>query len=124
MRTIATALLLLLCATSAGAASPLQGQWRVDIDADPEYVGIVLIDAEGRALWDSPRDAGRPAYFRGVARIQPIIEIVFTNGVDVVHTYCTVQSIDLLACHNVRTKGSSAPFMMRRIGPGPANLLD
>lgn len=120
------ALLALLCAsTVAEAASPLQGQWLIDTAAEQGYVGIVLIDADGRAIWDSPRDAGRPAYFRGyVARLQPMTEFVFTNGVDVVHTYCTPLSADRMNCHNVRQKGPSAPFDLKRVGPGPMSLLD
>jgi hypothetical protein len=124
MRTILIALALCLAAEAAQAASPLQGQWQIDAPNEPNYVGVVLIDAAGRVIWDSPQDAGRPANFRGyVARAAPVAEIVFTNSVDVVHTYCTVLSSDLLNCYNVRKKGPSIPFMLTRIGPGPASLL-
>lgn len=123
MRTILTALALCLAAATAEAASPLQGQWQISAASAPDYVGMVLIDAEGRVTWDSPKDTGRPAYFRGyVARAQPI-EIVFTNSIDVVHTHCTMLSADLLNCHNVRRQAPPVPFVLTRVGPGPVSLL-
>lgn len=126
MRMMLAALAFYMGIDAVTAASVLQGHWRVVTTTMPNYVGIVLIDGENRATWDSPTDAGKPANYRGyIGRFEPPqVEIVFTNGANVARTYCLMQSSELMHCHNVKADGTpSEPFTLNRIGPGPASLL-
>jgi hypothetical protein len=126
MRMVLLLIALCLAGHAAWAASPLQGHWRVDAPTIPDYVGTVLIDRDGRAIWDAADDRGRPASFRGyVARVdRPKVEITFTNGIRVTRAHCLIQSADLMHCHNLYGDGrTSDVFTLTRVGPGPVNLL-
>lgn len=101
-RQIGVILAVLLFALPARGESLLRGQWQMSRPSDPAYVGIMLVDVDGRATYDAPMDNGRAAHFRGyIASITPWkVEIVFADGSQVVKAYCVVQSSDLLRCQN------------------------
>lgn len=90
-----------------------------------EYVGIILIDAEGRVTFDSPDDGGRPENFRGyIARGQAAgIKLVITNGTQVVFGYCAQETADRLHCYFSRDAGKSSTCLLTRVGPGPLTLV-
>lgn len=120
-------ILLLVCLAGAAEAQPasLQGQWTITSPRDPRYLGVVLVDAEGRATWDAPLDNGRPARFRGyVSKLDTTrAELTMTNGADVAKVHCIVQASELLECRVSRGDGSvSGSFVMTRAGDGPRNL--
>jgi hypothetical protein len=100
----------------------LQEQWQIAIPSHPAYFGMALIDAEGRTTWDDVYGRG----FRGyVAHADSAnAEMIITNRVVVAHTYCTIQSSDLLYCRHSRGEGSvSNMFVLTRRGAGPKNLM-
>lgn len=124
MRTILLALCLLV-ATPA-IAQDLRGQWNITAAHRPDYVGVVMIDSERRATWDAVVDEGRPAKFRGYVSRQdgPKVELLFTDGTQVVQAHCTMQSGDLWHCQNIRhDKSLSDPYLLTRVGPGPHRLI-
>lgn len=125
MGRIIAALVLLLLGAPAWAQS-LQGQWHVRVPAHAAYVGVVLVDSQNRATWDSPSDHGRPAKYRGyVATLTGgNAELLFTDGLAVVRTVCQVQSSDLLHCyHRFKNGTTSEVFALARVGAGPVSLI-
>jgi hypothetical protein len=100
----------------------LQGQWQITIPSRPAYNGLALIDAEGRTTWDDVYGRGFRGYVAHADGMEA--EMIITNRVVVVHTYCTIQSSDLLYCRHRHDDGSvSNMFVLTRRGPGPKNLL-
>lgn len=118
--------LLVLAGPGSAQGNVFQGQWQVRVPDDPAYIGTMLIDTDGRATWDSPKDSGRPAKFIGyVARAaDPKAHVVFTNRTVVSHMHCLVQSSDLLSCYFFREadRQHSVAFNLVRIGSGPRKL--
>jgi hypothetical protein len=113
---------------------PYGAHWLVT-NGQPSYAGVVLIDAEWRATWESVWDptkypavtdnnTGR-ASGRGYVRASgSMIDIVLTNGVIVEHLPCAIQSRDLLHCYELRLDGKpSGLVILTRVGPGPKNLM-
>jgi hypothetical protein len=106
----------------AQEADSLQGQWQIAIPSHPAYFGMALIDAEGRTTWDDVYGRGFLGYVAHADSANA--EMVITNRVSVVHTYCTIQSSDLLYCRHSRKDGFvSNMFVLTRRGPGPKNLM-
>jgi hypothetical protein len=121
-------LLGLLATTVAANAQdhPLRGHWEFRAPtAAPDYRGVMLVDAAGRATYDSPMDAGRPARFVGYVERSngSYVQILLTNRANVIRANCMVQSNDLLECQFFRDSGKvSNPFSLVRTGAGPASL--
>lgn len=91
------ALLLAIVALAPGVQAQnasLQGQWEIRAPSIPGYIGVVLIDAEGRATWDAPKDRDKPARFFGyVSRNDGTqVEIPFTNRTHVTRAQCIRQA--------------------------------
>jgi len=85
----------------------------------------MLVDAEGRATYDSPMDAGRPARFVGYVERSDgsYVQILLTNRANVIRVNCMVQSNDLLQCQFFRDSGKvSDIFSLVRTGAGPTSL--
>ena len=85
----------------------------------------MLVDAAGRATYDSPMDAGRPARFVGYVERSDgsYVQILLTDRAKVIRANCRVQSNDLLECQFFRDSGNvSDIFSLVRTGAGPANL--
>lgn len=104
----------------------LAGQWHVTGASLPDYVGIVLIDPEGRVTWDSPVDGGRPARQRGyIVTIEGTrVDIALTDRVAVVHLNCKSVTSDELHCVTLWKDGSvSAPYVLTRKAAGPKKLM-
>jgi hypothetical protein len=124
MRAALAVLLLMLTASGAAAQNhPLQGQWQVR--STPTYTAVMIVDSDGRTIYDAPRDAGRPAKFFGYVKSVDDIRahIVETNRTNVTHTHCTILSSDLLDCQTTREDGGKSPrYLMVRTGPGPDRL--
>lgn len=107
------------------ADNALQGQWRIVVGSQPNYVGTVLVDAERRVTWDSPADYGKPAKFQGYVAVSDgeIVEFVLTNRSSVVRALCKLESSNLLHCYLAfKDRPQSPPFDLVRVGPGPAKL--
>ncbi len=123
MRVVFALVLLCLYALPASAQS-LRGHWQMEWPINKSYVGVVLIDAEGRVTFDSPNDGGRPEKFRGyVARGEADgIKIVITNGSQVIFGYCAHETADKLHCYFSREAGKSSTCLLTRVGPGPLTL--
>lgn len=96
----------------------------MELPSQPAYVGVFLIDSEGRVTADSPTDAGRPAKFRGyVDRREPMgVKIVLTDGDKVAFVYCAHETTDRLHCYASREDGKSNFILLARVGPGPITL--
>ncbi|MGQ3300181.1 hypothetical protein [Reyranella sp.] len=109
-------------------AHPLQGTWVVRLPTGPKYVGIVLVDGEGRTTFDSPQDWGRPAKFVGyVARMNGLdTQFHLTDKAAVIHMNCVAESAELLSCQVAHKDvgGTSKPFALVRVGPGPRKLSE
>jgi hypothetical protein len=121
---------LCLIALSVGARAEevvdLRGQWHIKAAAMPNYVGIVLIDAEHRVTWDAPVDRGKPARFQGyAAHIDGTrLDIALTDRVAVVHMNCKIETSDLLHCVTLWRDGSvSQPYDLTRKASGPKKLM-
>lgn len=123
---VAVAALLLSTMPSRSQDHALRGHWEFRAPtAAPDYQAVMLVDAAGRATYDSPSDAGRPAKFIGhVERNNSAnAQIVLTNGTNVIRASCLVQSTDLLQCQFFRDSGrTSDTFSLVRVGPGPQTL--
>jgi hypothetical protein len=123
----ATLCLLMLGAPAYAADDcPLRGQWHVSATSSPNYVGIVLIDAERRVTWDSPLDFDRPARFQGyiVTIDSTKVDIALTDRTKVVHLNCKIESSDLLHCITLYRDGSfSPPYEITRKASGPKKLM-
>jgi hypothetical protein len=128
MRRTSLALLGLLATTVAANAQnhALRGHWEFRAPtASPDYRGVMLVDAEGRATYDSPMDAGRPARFVGYVERSDgsYVQILLTNRASVIRANCRVQSNDLLECQFFRDSGKvSNIFSLVRTGAGPTSL--
>lgn len=125
MRRTIVAAILSLCALPA-TAQDLRGQWHLENPKDPTYVGIVLVDAEGRITLDSPKDSDKPIKLRGyVARGEAAgVKFVITGGKTVVFGYCAHETVDTLHCYFSNADGTRSPtLMLKRVGPGPKNLM-
>ena len=106
-------------------AADLSGRWNVTLSKSSSYEGFVLIDREGRAIWDSPLDGGRPAKFLGAIRYSDAsrVEMVMTNRSDVVEINCLAEAVDLLRCHTKYPNGTTSQmYSLARVGPAPAKL--
>lgn len=127
MRKRTAILLAIVMASNAKAQTQsLQGHWSVRAPSIPSYIGIVLIDADGRATWDSPKDRDKRASFLGYVsrRDGHKVEMLFTNGLRVTHTHCVRQSSEAMNCYNVYQDGTpSDGYTLVRVGPGPSNLM-
>lgn len=126
-KTIILALCFLVSTPSIAAnAINVHGQWKIEVPSQPTYVGQVMIDAEQRATWASPRDTGKPARFVGYVATNngAKVEIALTNGDNVARAHCTAESNDVMHCYLAFTDRPkiSAPFILRRSGPGPQKL--
>jgi hypothetical protein len=111
-------------AEDAAKGFAFQGQWETRFPSG-NYVGIVLIDSERRATWDSPKDQGRPAKYLGYVAEAKNDRMVlhFTDRAGVGKTFCEIRSSEMLHCHNIRPDGSrSDNFLMVKVGPGPHRL--
>lgn len=109
MRKLGMALACLV-AGPALAQQPLQGYWSVSVPAPGSYTGIVVIDADGRVTWDSPRDGGRPAKVRGYVAHSSggRVHIVLGDGTNVTHVHCVDRTDFRLTCSVIRHDGSVA----------------
>lgn len=120
--------LFLLWPAEAGAANAagLQGQWRIEVPLQPNYSGVVLIDAEQRVTWAATTHADKAARLQGyVTSIDgPKVEIALTDRATVERAHCVIQSAELLHCYLTTTHNAkvSPGFMLRRVGPGPQRL--
>lgn len=127
MRSTILLCLLALAAFPARAADAgLRGQWHITAASKPDYVGVVLIDADQRVTWDSPVDNDKPARYQGyVAKIDGTrIDIALTDRIVVVHLNCKIVTSDELHCVTLWKDGSvSAPYMLTRKAPGPKKLM-
>jgi hypothetical protein len=104
-----------LLATPALCDSPMRGNWQVSLSTDPNYLGMVLIDAEGRAIWQPWR--GYVSKFDGADA-----QITLTNGKAVSHVRCRILSSDLLDCNAHAAAGTSASFMLKRVAENVPKL--
>jgi hypothetical protein len=119
-------LVALLFNPAQAATADLQGQWHVSASSRPDYVGVVLIDAERRVTWDSPIDNGKPARYQGyIATIDGTrVDMALTNRVAVVHLNCKIASSDELHCVTLWKDGSvSEPYVLTRKAAGPKKLM-
>jgi hypothetical protein len=126
MRMILIAMTLCLPVADAIAGSPLQGRWEITMPHDPGASGDILVDAEGRAILNgTSTTSGKSVHSRGyVSRFTGgKAEITLTDGDAVARMRCTLQSADVLDCDDVSRYGVSSKYSLRRVGPGPANLL-
>jgi hypothetical protein len=126
MRMILIAVTLCLSVGEALAGSPLQGRWEITMPHDPGATGDLVVDAEGRVLLNgASATSGKSVHSRGyVSRLTGAkAEITLTDGDAVARMRCTLQSADVLDCDDVSRYGVSATYSLRRVGPGPANLL-
>lgn len=126
-RTLLILLGLLAATVSANAQNHvLRGHWEFRAPtASPDYRGVMLVDAAGRATYDSPMDAGRPARFVGYVERSDgsYVQILLTNRTNVIRANCRVQSNDLMECQFFRDSGNvSNIFSLVRTGAGPTNL--
>jgi hypothetical protein len=123
---IATVALLLSAMPGNAQDHALRGHWEFRAPtASPDYRAVLLVDAAGRATYDSPSDAGRPARFVGYVERNDgaIAQILLTNGTNVIRASCRVQSSDLLQCQFFRDSGrTSDTFSLVRVGAGPQTL--
>ncbi len=102
-----------LFALPAFGESPLRGNWQVTLSTDPQYLGMVLIDDDGRAIWEPSAIPWR-GY---VSRFDSAnAQITLTDGQNVSHVRCRILSSDLLDCHAHRPAGTSDGFMLKRVG--------
>lgn len=118
--------LCLAALPAEGADFALRGQWSITTPRIPDYQGVVLIDGQRRATWDSPQDHGRPARYLGYVRAADAsrVEIMLTDRDSVRRVDCLIESSDLLHCHVVFANGRrSYMFALTRIGSGPASLV-
>lgn len=125
MKQLALALGLFFALPAMAEEFAFRGQWETRWPSG-KYVGIVLIDSERRATWDSPQDQGRPAKYVGyVAKVTATdIEMHFTDKAGVGKSFCEIRSSEMLHCYNVRPDGSrSANFLLVKVGPGPHRLI-
>lgn len=97
----------------------------MELPGQPTYLGVVLIDAEGRVTLDAREDASRPAKFRGYVdrREAAGIKIVITDGTKVAFVYCARESNDRLHCYASREDGKSEFILLARVGAGPLTLV-
>lgn len=91
-----------LFALPALGQSPLQGHWQVALSTNPEYLGMVLIDGDGRAIWEPSVTPWR-GYVSKVDGANA--QITLTNGAIVSHVRCRILSSDI-----------SDGFMLKRVG--------
>jgi len=125
LRTFFAGLWAILAGTTAQAQDHLlRGQWEVRAPPYP-YVGIMLVDAEGRTTWDSPSDNGIPSqrigYVTTVA--DPQVRFALTDRRTVNLMDCILQAADLMTCQVKRSDEShSRIFSLVRVAPGPARL--
>ena len=128
MRRISIATVGLLLSSMPGNSQDhaLRGLWQFRAPtASPDYRAVMLVDAAGRATYDSPSDAGRPAKFLGYVERNDSAnaQILLTNGTNVIRASCMVQSADLLQCQFFRDSGrTSDTFSLVRVGAGPQTL--
>lgn len=126
MKTLLAALGLLVSTEAATAQShPFWGQWQPRYPENPGFVGVILIDREGRATWDSPTDPKTPYRFFGyVAENDGVrFRIAFTDRRSVAQVQCVIQASELLQCQTSRQNGTvSFPYALVRVGPGPDRL--
>lgn len=102
-----------MVAAPAYGQSALRGQWHVALPSDPQYIGMVLIDGDGRAIWE-PSDVPWRGY---VSRNDGAnAQITLANGTAVSQVRCRILSSDILDCNAHRPAGVSAPFMLKRVG--------
>lgn len=124
MRRLVLALGLTIATPAAAGEFVLKGQWETRWPSG-KYVGIVLIDSERRATWDSPSDQGRVAKFVGhVAEASESKIVLHMTDRDVVaKVHCDIRSTDLLHCYVIRASGMrSDNFLMVKTGAGPHRL--
>lgn len=124
MKRLALALGLIFAPAAHAEEFALRGQWETRWPSG-KYVGIVLIDAERRATWDSPSDQGRVAKFVGYAAESSDSKIVLhmTDRDVVTKVHCDVRSLELLHCYVIRASGMrSDNFLMVKVGTGPHRL--
>jgi len=128
MKRISIAAVGLLLSTVPGNSQDhaLRGHWEFRAPtASPDYRAVLLVDAAGRATYDSPSDAGRPAKFFGYVERNDgaNAQILLTNRTNVIRASCVVQSADLLQCQFFRDSGrTSDTFSLVRVGTGPLKL--
>lgn len=118
-RLIGAAMAVCLFALPALGASPFRGHWQVALATNPQYLGMVLIDDDGRAVWE-PSDIpwrGYVSKFDGGNA-----QITLTNGNTVTHVRCRILSSDLLDCHAHRAAGISDGFILKRVGENVPKL--
>ena len=132
-KSLTAALCLLALAFSPARARDevaLQGHWRMFSAKRSAFgpgvmIGVVLIDAQGRATLEGADELGAAgrARSRGYVKVsETMVDIILTNGTTVEHVTCTLQSSDLLHCHWNKPAGGTASAILTRVGPGPKNL--
>lgn len=121
--------ILLLCLLAAPVHAEdcaLRGQWNISLEGNPNYVGVILIDAEARVTLDAPVDFNRPARYQGyIAKIEGTkVDIALTDRKTVKHLNCKITGNDELHCITLYGDGSfSAPYVLTRKAPGPKKLM-
>lgn len=94
---------------------------------EPGFSGEILIDADGRVLFSGASvTLGKSIRSRGYVSLLTVAraEITLTAGKTVGRMRCFIESRDVLNCDDVESTGRIAdPYSLRRIGPGPVNLL-
>lgn len=104
----------------------LRGQWLAMMPAVPSYSATLLIDDDGRVVWEAAWDPQQRRNYRGYTRLDgSIVELIVTDGIDKVNRVrCAVQSKNLLHCYNTLSNGkTSDAIFLTRVGPGPRTLM-
>lgn len=122
---IAAAVVGLALAAPASAAD-LRGQWHISVPSRDGYLGGILIDAQRRATWDAALENRPPVKLIGYVKADwaEEVEMTFTNRAVIVHVTCTKESSDILRCVAIDDGIKTAPFLLLRVGPAPASLID
>lgn len=111
-------------ARTVAPAKGLQGQWNVSVPQTPSYTGTALIDAQHRVTF-AGSDQGQERQSLGYAKVDfPKVEIVLTDRKVVSRTFCSIVGPDRMECRTVMPDGGfTVPWVMTRVGDGPATLL-
>lgn len=127
---IAMALCLVALPVVATSQQAFSGVWKVTNRLDPTFKGVLLIDQEGRAIWETTWDPNyrekhgvRPVGIgeaKSFGYIEPMedggFDIFLTDQTGVERDHCVPQKVDVMLC----AKGTTT---LNRVAPGPKSLM-